>query len=77
MVSFLSSSAGTDCGVQAFDSPLLSDYNSNSSARNLAYKVQGFQVRYGVLAADSEGTASKLGFGEEAEAIVQPQRSNV
>jgi hypothetical protein len=58
---------------QAFESPLLTDVNSNSSGRDLARNVGEVRVRYGATSQYAMPEKTKLAFGNTA-AVVRPEK---
>ena len=59
--------------MQAFQSPLLADYNSNSSGRDLANASEDVETRYGSVSPGEEGEKRQLAFGQP-EMVENPER---
>lgn len=62
--------------MQAFESPLLADCNSNSSGGDIARKAGETPIRYGVIASEDQTKAGvKLAFADPA--VVEKPRSGM
>lgn len=62
--------------LQAFESPLLADCNSNCSGRDMAMKMNELELQYGVVAYDDQATGdAKLAFADPK--VVEKPRSGM